>query len=437
MCPIFSLDRRYKCALVESLERRKRLVKERTKITPTPNSATNQNQYTISQPECCKPSTAEQEGPLKSMFPEPLRNREPTLSSKSSASLTVLSEKSSDSTSSSVGHVTLSQSEPADDTRCDTNWDLPSKDLAPRKLDFFSTPNDSPIVTLLRYEERLKNRRENRLNKRFGDVFRKVEKSDSISPKTPVTMSSVCFTQGMIQPTSKTAKNCRYNPRAKLPSLETKNKNNAEKSKITSKLTKEERNESVKSGDVQECRGNKKHTNATIKDPDSKKEDSDAMTENQTFTETGNKTMIINERKFNFDVLENYALVRNARRDTNFTDYVKMIRKFQSLPDQSSEKQLSTEEGKSFDFRTTLHRRNSSENLSFDTVRALWHEAQRRRLTTHALSERLSLKAKGMGSILMLDVDPRSRSSSEPIRKNAARNSENEMLSCSQKVRRK
>ncbi|XP_031559851.1 uncharacterized protein LOC116296031 [Actinia tenebrosa] len=389
-------DRRYKCALVESLERRKRLAKERTKIILTPNSATNQNQNAH----------------------EPLRNREPTLSSKSSESVTVLSEESSESTSSSVGHVILSQSGPAaDDTPCDTKWDFHSKDLTPRELDSFTTSNDSPIVTLLRYEKNLKNRRENRLNNRFGDVFRKVDKSDSISPKAPVNMTSVCFTQGMIQPMNNTAKNCRSKPRTVLPSLEMKNKSNAKKSKMASKLTNDKTcHESVKGVDAQECRGDKNQTNSIMRNNTSKKQNLDVMTENKTATEPGNKSGVVNGIKFNFDVLENYALVRNARKDINFTEYVKMIRKFEGLSvRQSLEKQLNAEEGKGVDFRTSIRRRNSSENLSFDTVRAMWNEAQRSRLTTQALSERLSLHAKGLGSILMLNVDPKSRSSSEPI----------------------
>ncbi|EDO46957.1 predicted protein [Nematostella vectensis] len=250
------------------------------------------------------------------------------------------------------------------------------------------------LTRIMRFEEKLRRQTESKVSKNVLEMRPgRAEKERTSETLRPVATTSVVFTHGMIQPVNdqfapNNDKHLRKqnicNRRIQLPPL--LREDCMEKSKIKLKGKKSASSSSsegtARSVCVKQKREDPETKPFTLNLGDLQQSGAERGTKNDSVTVKSERQTVVSEKKFNFDILEKYAFVRNIKRGDSFKEYMKSI---QEIRQRFGQERAMLEASPSEAVYRDKKRRSKydgvpNEELSFESVRALWYEAQRHRL---------------------------------------------------------
>lgn len=275
-------------------------------------------------------------------------------------------------------HVTVNQSD-----HKEVDWESQlvvhsSQDISEPQHKVESPPENLAVVNLARYEERLRKQREKRLRKSMDIIKNTADQAATVSSsKKAANITSVTFAEGMIRPVND------LDNTAKKPTHK-----NISKTKLPS----------ISNGHAQSSNEKVQSTRCGLE------KNSTKITENTNHF----------AKKFNFDILEKYALIRNSKHTKSkatFTDYVEKMRTIRAS------KSASHNQSEDFDAEIAQYRspkKVDNDGQTFDEVRELWYESRRDRIVGKGTRRTRSLPPSHRnGKMLVVDAK-RSRCMSEP-----------------------
>lgn len=392
----------YVCALVESFERQ-----EIEKLHQARNSSSRKSHRQsakVNDNSLTNQHTAAKQEDRNNNKTTLLSNVDPQINNNSPSRADHVLHVSGDPIGESTDHMIVNQSEHNDDVspKNDVDWSEPFVFHANAGNSVHgnsvhgnsanhngveSPPQNLALVNLTRYEEKLRQRRENRLRKSM-EIINKTEMVDPFSLKQKANITSVTFAEGMIQPIS---------------GVQTKRTTHQSDSKTKLPfLFKQLRDSS------------RRKTSAKVSRSDSFK------------TTEYKNTQSKNGTKFDFDILEKYALIRNSQSKATFTDYVEKIRCLRNCsnedddykPEDNVLKEVISKGG------SQSLRRVTGDSLTFEHVRELWYKTQSDRIALNKGNRRTkSLPPYGSGARKMVVDDvKRNRCMTEPTGDKETRN---------------